>query len=245
MKIIETKVEDCGTSIRFVIGSFFPGGSSRSVKPAIRHLWMAPWPKTVMLLRLVLLAVLVSCAEAGRAANSLPVESTEPAAKLQQPAPPGGGKIVSGSIPAVVKEEATNSVRPAPSSAQAAGPARPAAGLPPADFLNLGLIFGLIVMGIMLLRKILPVVMDYLAPQLQVLGFARTALPEAWPKSLAEDEDISKFVPGFRTDPKSVPITTTEPVNPISSLTPEEPDGKRKRRNRLRSRSFLAGCPDR
>lgn len=80
-----------------------------------------------------------------------------------------------------------------------------------------------ILMGFMLFRKaftlyVVPVVVDYLNSQLQLLGYQKTPALATWPEKLAEDEDISRFVVEFRTGPASLPPS---PAKPISITAPE------------------------
>ncbi len=233
MNSIKTKLEHGGTAIRSLIRSFFPDGSSRGFKPAIRFLPPARAPKTRILLLLVILAVILSGVESGRAANSLPVESKDLASKLGQKSTagqPGSSKSVSDSVPAA-------------SSAQAAAPTRPAGWWPPADSLNILLLSALLIIGILLLRKLIPVVTDYLSPQLQLLGFVQAPLSEAWPKSLAEDEDIAKFVGGFRAAPGSAPVTLAEPSSPVNCRIPDEAVKEDKKTDRDALKEFFAWAP--
>ena len=87
----------------------------------------------------------------------------------------------------------------------------------------------LIVMGLLLLWKALPIVIDYLSPQLQVLGLLPRPTSNAWPKKMADEEEVSKFVsvlnavPGIDTRPAATEVgTVLRAMRPVEPAQPKE-----------------------
>ncbi|HZQ45388.1 MAG TPA: response regulator, partial [Verrucomicrobiae bacterium] len=104
-----------------------------------------------------------------------------------------------------------------------------------------------ILLGFMLFRKAIPVFFDFLAPKLELLGYRQSPTLDAWPEKLAEDEEISKFLVGFRTGPTFLTPTPAAPagnssISRVPQLPPEEvKDDKREDRNLLKE--FFAWAP--
>jgi CheY-like chemotaxis protein len=59
----------------------------------------------------------------------------------------------------------------------------------------------LVLAALLVLWKLLPLIKDFLASQLQLSIFLRPS-PDIWPKTLSEDEEFSKFVLGFQAVPE-------------------------------------------
>lgn len=84
------------------------------------------------------------------------------------------------------------------------------------------LIVALVLVGTLLLREVAISVFDYRTPQLQALHILPAASLDSWPKTLAEEKDLSKFVVNLRAGPASAQSDSTEPASPAGSRAQPE-----------------------
>ncbi|HZV35148.1 MAG TPA: response regulator [Verrucomicrobiae bacterium] len=82
----------------------------------------------------------------------------------------------------------------------------------------------LILSGIWVIWKMIPLVKNFLATQLQLSIFLRPS-PDAWPKGAAEEEEFSKFVIGFQAGPErttgNAANGATKEATPVAAIPAE------------------------
>ncbi len=126
----------------------------------------------------------------------------------------------------VLFAESAKAANPLPASlAQVAYPSPPATQASTTKLQLLLLSIAAILMAFMIFRKainvfIVPQISDFLTSRLQLLGYRKLPALATWPETLAEDEDISRFIAGFRTGPVSVPSVPSAPSVPAKPVSP-------------------------
>jgi CheY-like chemotaxis protein len=81
---------------------------------------------------------------------------------------------------------------------------------------------GIVVIGMLLVKKFGRGVMNLLTRRMEPWSFAPVDAPEAWPKTVAEEEDFTKFLVGFHAGPASPRKTEAAAVAPSPRIPAAE-----------------------
>ena len=154
-----------------------------------------------MLLQFFLITILLSLAQLGKA-GAPPASAVETRAGQ-----PGGIKKVANANPIGQPQVAV--VQPAAPSSHA-------------PLSALFVTAGIVVIGMLLVKKFGRGIMNLLTRRMEPWSFVPVDAPEAWPKTVAEEEDFSKFLIGFHAGPASPRGTEAAAVVPAPRIPAAE-----------------------